>query len=78
MGRATFLGAFYNLIWDRCYDFLEIFAENIGVFAQNKAKLLKNWIVTLVFEKPPFFRRNWKKSQKIVMITLTPGHPVSE
>jgi hypothetical protein len=32
--------------WDRCYDFLNIFAEN------------------------------WEKSQKIVIITSTPGHPV--
>jgi hypothetical protein len=31
------------------------FCEKIGVFAQNKAKLCKNWIITLVFEKTPIF-----------------------
>jgi hypothetical protein len=41
--------------WDRCYVFKNIlikkFGEKIGIFAQNKVKLCKNWIVTLVFEK---------------------------
>jgi hypothetical protein len=44
---------------DQCYDFLNIFAEKIGkklaFFAQNKAKLFKNWIITLVFEKNAIF-----------------------
>jgi hypothetical protein len=41
--------------------------------------LCKNWIMTLVFEKNtyfgkmPFFAENRQKSQKIVVITLTPG-----
>jgi hypothetical protein len=30
-------------------------------------------IITLVFEKTPFFAENWQKSQKIVIITSTPG-----
>jgi uracil-DNA glycosylase len=42
--------------------FKNIFAEKIGVFAQNKAKLSKNWIITLA-----------EKSQKIMIITSTPG-----
>jgi hypothetical protein len=42
--------------WDRCYDlktniFAEKFGEKIAVFSQNKAKLCKNLIITLVFGK---------------------------
>jgi hypothetical protein len=34
-------------------------------------------IITLVFEKNAnSFAENWQKSQKIVTITSTPGHPV--
>jgi hypothetical protein len=33
-------------------------------------------IITLVFKKNAiFFAENWEKSQKIVIITSTPGHP---
>jgi hypothetical protein len=44
----------------RCYDFKNIFAEKfcekLAFFAQNKAKLCKNWIIALlVFEKTPIF-----------------------
>jgi hypothetical protein len=68
-------------IWDRCYDFLNIFAKTFGkksaFFTQNKAKLCKHWIITLVFKKNAiFFAENWRKSRKIVIITSTPGHPV--
>jgi hypothetical protein len=39
--------------WGRCYDFLDIFAEKIGkklaFLAQNKGKLCKILIITLVF-----------------------------
>jgi hypothetical protein len=42
-------------IWDRCYDFLNIFAEKfskkMAFLTQNKAKFSKNLIITLVFEK---------------------------
>jgi hypothetical protein len=56
--------------------FAKIFCKKIGVSAQNKAKLCKNWIITLFFEKTAnFFTENWQKSQKIVIITSTPGHP---
>jgi hypothetical protein len=42
---------------------------------QNKAKLCKNLIITLVFEKNAnFFSEKWQKSQKIVIITSTPGN----
>jgi hypothetical protein len=63
---------------DRCYDFLNIFAEKfsekIGVFDSNKAKICKILIITLVFEKNAnFFAEIWQKSQKIVIITSTPG-----
>jgi hypothetical protein len=41
---------------------------------QNKANLCKILIVTLVFEKNAnFFAENWRKSQKIDIITTTPG-----
>jgi hypothetical protein len=52
----------------------KILRKNWRFFAQNKAKLCKNWIITLVFEKNAnFFAKNWQKSQKIVIITSTPG-----
>jgi hypothetical protein len=62
----------------RCYDFLNIFAEKIGektgVFVSNKAKLFKNVIISLVFEKNAnFCAENCRKSQKIVIITSIPG-----
>jgi hypothetical protein len=51
------------------------FAKKLAFFAQNKAKLCKNWIIKLVFEKNAnFFAENWQKSQEIVIITSTPGH----
>jgi hypothetical protein len=47
--------------WDRCYEFLKIFAEKfsekMAFLTQNKAKLCKILIITLVFEKRPIFRR---------------------
>jgi hypothetical protein len=64
---------------DRSYDFLNIFGEKnsakkLAFLTQNKAKLCKNWIITLVFDKKNanFLAENWQKSQKIVIITLTP------
>jgi hypothetical protein len=40
---------------DRCYDFLKIFAKKfskkLAFLTQNKAKLCKILIITLVFEK---------------------------
>jgi hypothetical protein len=64
--------------WDRCYDFLNIFAEKFSekncVLTQNKAKLCKILIITLVFEKNAnFFAENSQKSQKIVIITSVPA-----
>jgi hypothetical protein len=51
------------------------FCPKIGVFcAQNKDKLYKKWIITLVFGKNAnVFAENWQKSQKIVIITSTLG-----
>jgi hypothetical protein len=48
---------------DRCNDYLYIFAktfgEKIGFLTQNKAKLCKILIITLVFEKNAnFFAEN--------------------
>jgi hypothetical protein len=67
VSAALHFGPFLlKLSWDRCYDFLNIFAEKfsgkIGVLTQNKAKLCKNLIITLVFEKNAIFCR---KSSKI-------------
>jgi hypothetical protein len=62
---------------DRCYDFLNIFDEQnckkLAFSSQNKAKLCKIVIITLVFDKnAKFFTENRQKSQKIVIITSTP------
>jgi hypothetical protein len=67
----------FRQIWDRCYDFKNIFdknfSKNIGVlFAQTSASFCKNVIITLVFEKNGIFSR--RKLAKIVIITSTPGH----
>jgi hypothetical protein len=60
-------------------NFGKRFWQKIGVFSQNKAKLCENWIITLVFEKNAnFFAENWQKSQKIVIITSTPGLKMPE
>jgi phosphoribosylformylglycinamidine (FGAM) synthase-like amidotransferase family enzyme len=46
----------------------------MAVLTQNKAKLFKNLITALVYEKNAnFFAENCRKSQKIVIITSTPG-----
>jgi hypothetical protein len=58
---------------------LKNFAKKLAFFAQNKAKLCQNWIITLVFEKNAIlFAKNWQKTQKIVIITSTPGIKVSK
>jgi hypothetical protein len=51
---------------DRCYDFLNIFAEkfseNVGVFAQTTASFFKNCHHNIGFwEKRQFFRRKLAK-----------------
>jgi hypothetical protein len=63
---------------DRCYDFKNIFAEKfskkLAFLTENKAKLCKILIITLVCEKNAnFFAENCRKSQKIVIMTSTPG-----
>jgi hypothetical protein len=74
-----YLGKNGAFSWDQCYDLLNIFAEKIqqkklAFLTQNKAKLCKILIITLVFEKNAnFFAVNCRKSQKIVIITSTPG-----
>jgi hypothetical protein len=50
--------------------FAEKFGKKLAFLTQNKAKLCKNVIITLVFEKNAIFCR---KSQTIVIITSTPG-----
>jgi hypothetical protein len=52
----------------------KISAKKLAFLTQNKAKLCKILIVTLVFEKNgKFFAENWRKSQKIVITTSIPG-----
>jgi Ni,Fe-hydrogenase III small subunit len=48
-------------------------AKKLAILTQNKAKLCKILIITLVFEKNAnFFAENCRKSKKIVIITSTP------
>jgi hypothetical protein len=49
-------------------------AKKLAFSAQTTASFCKDMIITLVFEKGPFFAENWQKSQKIVIITSTPGN----
>jgi hypothetical protein len=52
----------------------KISAKKMAFLTQNKAKLCKILITTLVFEKDAiFFAENCRKSQKIVSMTSTPG-----
>jgi hypothetical protein len=47
--------------------------KKLAFLIQNKAKLFKNLIIALAFEKNAnFFAENCWKSQKIVIITSTP------
>jgi hypothetical protein len=53
---------------DRCYNF-KIFspknlAKKLAFYAQNKAKLCKNWIITLVFEKNANFLQKIGKNRR--------------
>jgi purine nucleoside permease len=51
-------------------------AKMLAFFAQDTAIFLRKLIITSVFDKNAnFFSENWQKSQKIVIITSTPGHP---
>jgi hypothetical protein len=51
------------------------FAKKLTFLTQNKDELLKNLIITLVFNNNAnSFAENWEKSPKIVIITSTPGH----
>jgi hypothetical protein len=64
--------------WDRCYDYLNIFAEKfgkkIGVFGSKQSQIIQNFDHNIGFlEKRQFFRRKFAKSQKLVIITSTPG-----
>jgi hypothetical protein len=53
----------------------KISAKKLAFLTQNKAKLCKILIITLVFDKNAnFFAENWRKSQKIAIVTSIPGH----
>jgi hypothetical protein len=49
----------FRVTRDRCYEFLNIIAKKmakiLAFLTQIKAKLCKNLIITLVFEKTPIF-----------------------
>jgi hypothetical protein len=50
----------------------------LAFFTQNKAKLSKILIITLVFEKKrQFFRRKWSKIAENFIITSTPDGGVA-
>jgi hypothetical protein len=50
--------------------------QKIAFLTRNKAKLCKILFITLDFEKnAKFFDKNCRKSQKIMIITSTPGLP---
>jgi hypothetical protein len=52
--------------------------KELAFLAQSKAKFCKNLSITLVFEKNAiFFAENCRKSQKIVIITSTPGRELN-
>jgi hypothetical protein len=54
--------------------FSPIFWQKLAFLTRKKAKLCKILIITLVFEKNAIFSaENCQKSQKIVIITSTPG-----
>jgi hypothetical protein len=56
-----------------CY--WKYFRPKIGDFFQNTDSFYKIWIITLFFsERRQFLAENWRKSQKIVIITLTPEY----
>jgi hypothetical protein len=49
--------------------------KKMAFLTQNEGKLCKILIISLVFEKNAiFFSENCRKSPKIVIIILTPGH----
>jgi hypothetical protein len=57
--------------------FAEKFGKKLAFLTQNKAKVCKTLIITLVFEKNAIFSaENCGKSHKIVNITLPPGYSV--
>jgi hypothetical protein len=61
------------MLWFFKY-FRRKFCKKLAFLTQNKAKFWKKLIITLVFEKNAnFFAENWEKSQKIMIITSTPG-----
>jgi hypothetical protein len=48
-------------------------AKILAFFVQTSARFSKHLIITF-FRKTPIFAENWQKTQKIVIITSTPGH----
>jgi hypothetical protein len=46
--------------------------KKLAFLTQNKNKIMQKMIIT-----GQFFAQNWQKSQKIVIMTLVPGHPTT-
>jgi hypothetical protein len=47
----------------------------LAFLTQNKVKFWKSWSQHWYLRKTPIFSENWQKSQKIVIISSTPGLP---
>jgi hypothetical protein len=80
MGWATLWAIFINSSGTDVMIFKIFSMKNLAKILAFLFKLLlvfaKIVIITLVFEKNAnFFAEKWQKSQKIVIITSTPGHP---
>jgi hypothetical protein len=71
--------AFFSKTRDRCYDFKNIFAKKFAtkLFLLKLLPFCKKIVHNIGFgEKRQFFAENWQKSQKLVIITSTPGTDV--
>jgi hypothetical protein len=63
-----------SMLWFFQYFRRKIQQKHLAFLTQNKAKLCKSFSITLVFvENANFVAENGQKSQKIVIITSTPG-----
>jgi hypothetical protein len=72
--RHRHLGNLGPMLWFFKYFRRKIQQKKLAFLTQNKAKLCKILIITLIFEKNAnFFAENCQKSQKIVIISSTIG-----
>jgi hypothetical protein len=73
----SYLGTYQGpMLWLFKYFRQKNRRKNWRFCLKTKLNYAQNLIITLVFEKSAnFFAENGRKSQKIVIITSTPGHP---